>query len=141
MNVPMEQRKCAICIYSNSFNQERCVFCDNVEKNHFELDDNKICKWCYNPVAPGDNICAEHRKSHEKHSWRGQLESAVEDQKKQLAAHEIAEKKARRERIASSLLAAIYSNRAYAGMEMKTAIHNVIDCANALIAALDEVKE
>lgn len=30
--------------------------------------DALICKWCVEPVAPGDNICVAHRKSHTQHS-------------------------------------------------------------------------
>lgn len=61
--------------------------------------------------------------------------------KKQFADHEIAEKKARRERIATALLAGIYSNPALIGIDVKSAIENAINDANSLVAALDEAKE
>ena len=145
--VPIENQCCAICKNRNlSEFAKPCYKCDG---KNFVADYDAICKWCYNPVAPGDNICEEHRKSHTAHSWP---DCIAEDQKKQLAAHEIAEKKARRERIATACLTALLNNPiASEACEYAIRAGNIarkdwfakqaIDFADALIDALDKVKE
>ena len=148
--VPIDKRDCIICKHvATSADIEPCKSCNEDGPDNFEPDYNKICKFCYNPVAPGDNICEEHRKSHAAHSWPG---CVVEDQKKQFAAHEVAEKKARRERIAVTILNSLLNND-LANKVCEDAIRandditrkdwfakQAIDFADAMIAALDEAK-
>ena len=140
--VPIENRTCDICRYKEvPITDAPCDHCSEDTFDEFELDYNKICKWCYKPVAPGDNVCAEHRKSHAANSWRGQLESVVEDQKKQHAAHEIAEKKAQRERIATALMAGLFANAGMVSITDQACADMAVIGADSLIATLDEVKE
>jgi hypothetical protein len=135
--IPKDKISCKICKYrGESPISGTCEGCNYFSK--FEIDYDKVCKWCYNPVAPDDNICAEHRKSHAAHSCPGCI---VEDQKKQFAAHEIAEKKARRERIATALMAGLFANAGMASITDKACADMAVIGADSLIAALDEVKE
>lgn len=135
--IPKDKISCKICKYrGESPISGACEGCNYFSK--FEIDYDKVCKWCYNPVADGDNICAEHRESHRKHSWPGCI---VEDQKKQFAAHEITEKKARRERIATALMAGLFANAGMASITDKACADMAVIGADSLIAALDEVKE
>lgn len=70
--IPKDKISCKICKYlGDSCISGHCEGCVNFSK--FELDGAKLCKWCWNPAAPGDNICREHKKSHAEHSWPGVL--------------------------------------------------------------------
>lgn len=136
-NVPFEFQNCDICKHKDeNASIEPCKSCDiSDDINKFEPDYDKICKWCYNPVAPGDNICAEHRESHTKHSWAGCMSGTV------INAHEIAEKKARRERIATAIMAGMYANPAATANYLTEVAAKAVCGADTLIALLDEVKE
>ena len=137
--IPKNKISCKICKHrGESPISGACEGCSSFSK--FDIDFDKVCKWCYKPVAPGDNVCAEHRKSHAANSWRGQLGSVVEDQKKQFAAHEIAEKKARRERIATALMAGLFANAGMVSITDNACADMAVIGADSLIAALDEVK-
>lgn len=132
--IPKNKISCKICKHrGESPISGACEGCSNFAK--FEIDFDKVCKWCYNLVAPGDNICAEHRESHAKHSWPGCMtETVIND-------HEIAEKKARRERIATAIMAGIYANPAATANYLAEVAARAVCGADALIALLDEAKK
>lgn len=55
--IPKDKISCKICKYhGESPISGTCEGCNYFSK--FEIDYDKVCKWCYNPVAEGDNICA-----------------------------------------------------------------------------------
>ena len=137
--VPLDKQRCVICKHSSATaSKEPCKSCgnndDGATANKFEPDWSQICKWCYNPVVPGDSVCEEHRKNHAANSWPG---CVAEDQKKQSTTREIEEKKARRERIATAILAGVVAGPI--GYAAKHPELLAIKHADALIAALDEV--
>jgi RecJ-like exonuclease len=77
--IPKNKISCKICKYrGESPISGTCEGCNHFSK--FEIDYDKVCKWCYNPAAPDDNICAEHRKSHAAHSWPDCIEFDKERQ-------------------------------------------------------------
>lgn len=68
--IPQDKISCKICKHlGESPIFGACEGCDNLAK--FEIDYDKVCKWCYNQVAEGDNICKFHREMHTRHSWPG----------------------------------------------------------------------
>jgi len=71
--IPKENISCKICKYrGESPISGACEGCNYFSK--FEIDYDKVCKWCYNPVAGGNNICEFHREMNAKHSWPGCIE-------------------------------------------------------------------
>ena len=71
--IPKDKISCKICKYrGESPISGACEGCNYFSK--FEIDYDKVCKWCYNPVAGGDNICKFHREMNAKHSWPGCIE-------------------------------------------------------------------
>lgn len=68
--IPKEFISCKICLHADN-SIESCCCGECVDTDSFVPDFDKICKWCWNKVANGDNICAEHRKSHAENSWPG----------------------------------------------------------------------
>jgi len=71
--IPKDKISCKICKHrGESPISGACEGCNNFAK--FDIDFDKVCKWCWNTVAEGDNICAKHRESHTKNSWPGCME-------------------------------------------------------------------
>lgn len=60
--IPSSKLSCKICVYANeSPISGTCEGCCGFSK--FKLDYDKICKWCYSPVAENDNVCESCRKN------------------------------------------------------------------------------
>ena len=139
--IPKNKISCKICKHrGESPISGACEGCNSFAK--FEIDYENVCKWCYNPVVPGDNVCEEHQKSHTAHSWPGCIVPNGEiTESKLVNFHEIAEKKARRERIASAIMAGIYANPAATANYLAEVAARAVCGADALIALLDEAKE
>lgn len=70
--IPKDKISCKICKYhGESPISGTCEGCNYFSK--LEIDYDKFCKWCWNQVAEGDNICEFHREMHTKNSWPGCL--------------------------------------------------------------------
>lgn len=80
--IPKDKINCDVCIHrqkdedgiihGTDIGDSCCHSCE--DKSEFEIDFDAICKWCYSPVAPGDNICWLHREIHARNSWPGCIE-------------------------------------------------------------------
>lgn len=127
--IPKDKISCKICKYrGESPISGAGEGCSNFAK--FEIDYDNVCKWCYNPVAPGDNICAAHRKSHNEHSWPGCIESdAVKNEQRQ-----------RRERIATAIMAGLIDSDV-SMQGLRYAAQTALIGADILINEIDGAKE